>query len=152
MIDVEAIRFVLRDDEHPNDVQSTFGFHTRKTLPSRKREFLISKKGDRDKVLNDLPVKDCYILNGLNILGYIPVLGLISARERLYRPLSDAHHPMHVEPKNVKISLYVRGVFETVGLGSVYLVPDLLVTAKRFCSLSSCVACDLNMNYTTGYE
>lgn len=101
-------------------VESTFGFHTRNTVPGP-YEFNGSKN------LEKLASADAIFLNCFQILGYIPVLGLIPCAIRLIGAQKDPS-----EPPEVKTAHAVRGVFEGLGLGILYLIPDLFVTAQRF--------------------
>jgi hypothetical protein len=138
----------LNDSFHPNHVLSTFGFHTTNTIPERNRTVVLGitegVTGLEAQVANIrdtysrryLPIKynrsDAIALNGLNILGYFPVLGLIPCGLRLIAPLSNQDNAMHHEPTAVKAAHYVRGLIEGLGLGAAYVIPDILVTLHRF--------------------
>lgn len=96
-------------------VFSTFGFHNQATLPTHpSRDF------------------DATWHNVLNVLGYIPVFSFVPCVARLIYPLCDRLAPVHQGPTSVKIAVYVRGFLEGLGLGSLYLIPDLIATIYRF--------------------
>ncbi len=101
----------------PSTGFSTFGFHTRYTMPGEYYDEEYSGAGT---------------VNVLNMLGYMPVLGLIPCVCRLILPLCDETSSMHNEPTEVKIANYIRGFFEGLGLGALYLIPDLIATIYRF--------------------
>lgn len=144
----------LDDSFHPNNVESTFGFHTAETVPVRNRnayttkhtvcgyepEGILSEKecirvveSAKKRCIKSYKSRsDAIALNSMNILGYIPGLGLVPCSVRLIYPLCNKDAAMHYESQEVKIAHYVRGAFEGAGLGSLYLIPDLAVTVKRF--------------------
>ena len=98
----------------PSTVSSTFGFHTNSTVPGNPDPILI----------------EAFNMNARNILGYIPVLGLIPFYSRCVSPMCSDN--VSSKPTSVKIAEFVRGLFEGLGLGIIYLIPDLIVTAFRF--------------------
>lgn len=104
----------------------TFGFHTQDTLPTHSaRDF------------------DATWHNVLNLMGYIPVFSFVPCVARLINPLCDRLAPVHQAPTSVKIAVYMRGFFEGLGLGALYLIPDLIATAYRF---APCTYSDRDQN------
>lgn len=61
--------------------------------------------------------------NAAKIFGYVPVLGILSGLERI----RNARH----DNADNKISQIVRGIFECLGLGALFLLPDIGVTIYR---------------------
>src|SRR5687768_3337486 len=94
-----------------------FGFHTCHTVPIEKAYLEENAKAD---------ALGWNILNGI---GYIPLVGLIPFAIRVVRPLTDDTCFIHAEPTAVRVAFYVRGIFEGLGLGLLFLIPDLVVTA-----------------------
>lgn len=105
-----------------SNITSTFGFHSGNTLPIKRYVYIPSS------------FSDSAVINCLNFIGWIPVLGVIPCIVRLILPLTDKDSFMHYETSAVKTANYIRGAFEGLGLGAVYIIPDLLVTAYRFCT------------------
>lgn len=132
----------------PNNLESTFGFHTAHTYPERNRTMLGSidpedQKSDEERIQAyknkrfamqlKKSKEGATALNILNTVGYIPVLGLIPCSLRLIEPLMNNKHSMWYEPLEVRTSHFIRGGAEGIGVGILYLIPDLIVTVKRFC-------------------
>lgn len=131
-----SVTLELHDSSHPYNVEGTFGFHTRKTVPERNRKVTIQTTeidyAKRRCSESYRTSSDAIAINALNILGYIPVLGLIPCAARLIYPLCNKDSAMHYESPDVKIAEYIRGFFEGIGLGILFLIPDVIITGKRF--------------------
>ena len=119
----------------PSTVMNSFGFHTVNTIPGT-HGWLEGRDCCTKKIYtySDLDAAQTVAIswNVLQILGYIPVLGLIPCAVRLIGPLANKDANMHNEPADVKRAHYLRGAFEGLCLGAVYIIPDILVTVHRF--------------------
>ena len=94
-------------------VLSTFGYHGANTIPGE-------------------PLADAEPRNAFNIMGYFPIVGLFPCVYRLTQPHCDIIFSMKDLPENVQIAYRIRGILEGLGIGSIYIIPDLLVTIHRF--------------------
>lgn len=148
---VNLIKIIIPETLHPNTVESTFGFHSARTYPERDRElYLVDPYRAERRIINphdpfgppryfvtpDLqtfeyeqrPQADVSALNIFTALGYYPILGIIPGLRRL----TDINEDL--QPVAVRTAHYVRGLFEVLGFGIIYLIPDLVVTLNRFYS------------------
>lgn len=98
------------------DIADQFGFHSTYFSSLGNTDLQGERKGMMQR-------------NVISIMGYIPIVGIISgiirivlsAQQMNKEKCDKAYHAVHI----------TRGVFEILGLGSLYLIPDLLVTAGR---------------------
>ncbi len=137
----------LNDSFCPNNALGTIGFFTSSTVPKPSRTITYYKDEkipDKDEdQINNAKMKylrrlqteervDAIILNIFQIFSYFPVLGLIPFVVKLVYPLLNKKSDMHAEPQAVKISHYIRGAASGLGLGSIFIIPDICVTMHRF--------------------
>lgn len=119
-----------------SNVNNTFGFHTRNTIPGAYKHNIkfLNRKTRQHEFYSNLNVAktDAIFFNALQIAGYIPVVGLIPFAARLIVPLFNEESAMHQEPADVKKAHYIRAIFEGLGMGILYLIPDIIVTLDRF--------------------
>ena len=100
-------------------VASTFGFHTAETFPIM--TYVYDKQDIYSEKNSGMQRWDH---NMYNIIGYIPVVGLISCAAHLIIPLFlDENDPLHGRPTAFKVATYMRGLVEGLGLGGIYLFP-----------------------------
>ena len=85
-----------------------FGFHTTKTC---KNEFPTHNNAKGNNVGN--------------ILGYIPVIGILIGAVRI-----DTARRENLSMAT-KVTMIVRGILEIMGLGLLFLIPDLIVSIGR---------------------
>ncbi len=132
----------------PNTWEETFGFHTKYTCPIRTRKIVLkiapderhlwdgerikSLKASRLAMQLKWSAEEALVVNLLNIAGYIPFVGLIPFAVRVLMPLIDENSSMWLEPTDVTMAHFVRGTLEGLGVGIVYLIPDIIATVKRF--------------------
>lgn len=101
------------------------GWHTAETIG---RE--LSRPGEsRDK-------EDCskhaIAFNALLIAGYIPGLGLVAGGMHIGFAVTDKNLNM-----GTRVITVIRGVCEILGLGLLFLIPDLIVSMVRHISSSA---------------
>lgn len=144
IVENQIITFELEDTYHPFNLQSLFGFHTNQTYPQKSRRETVTLI-DHQNYTNDAKITIAedklkiefdsktyaVAINIFNLIGYIPLLGLIPCYFRLIKPLTQIYR-LHFEHTAMIIHYFIRGALEGLGLGIVYLIPDLIVTVKRF--------------------
>lgn len=99
---------------------TVLGFHTRKS---------VSELFD-----NTDPAKGARVINLVNCVGYIPILGIFVGAMRLFisiRKWNESH-----SLSSFHAAMIARGTLEIVGGGLLLLIPDLLVSIGRHCSAS----------------
>ncbi len=126
-----SVTIKLKDSFHPNDVKSTFGFHTSNTYPERNRTVSYATEGLSDIRERASPedkftqaaekaqtrfeeALNAIVINVMNILGYNPLLGLIPCIAQLIIPVLDKSSAAHFEPTEIKVAGYVRGAFQVL--------------------------------------
>jgi len=141
----EQVFLTLEDSFRPNSLWNTFGFHIPQTTPHQSRmcSFLkIHQDGDsNDRAqiesasarLINLQQNEAYLNNIFKVLGYVPLAGLIPCMAQLIVPLIiEKNCGEHSELTVIKIAEYMRGAASGLGIGCIYILPDLAVTAWRF--------------------
>jgi hypothetical protein len=110
-------------------IASSVGFHNKTTIPLTKEE----RKAANDAIVRQR-IDEVFFLN---ILGYFPVFGLAPCIVRLLSPLCDKKDALHKLPTAKKIAEYVRGGLEGLGVGFIFILPDLAVTFLRYQQVGS---------------
>lgn len=94
--------------------KDAFGFHTQSMVEQAKPH----------------PKKSYIGWNLLNIIGYVPVLGILSALGRLF--------VINNQPEDYSFGFLASAAFrafvETIGGGVLFLIPDIIVTIGRVLS------------------
>ena len=63
--------------------------------------------------------------NLLKVLSYFPVISLVTGSMRFSNTLTS------LPSRSNKVTHIVRGIFECLGLGSLFLIPDIAITIQR---------------------
>jgi hypothetical protein len=72
------------------------------------------------------------LLKILNIAGYIPIIGTLSGLSRAITAISDyGDLPPPLGTKAFRISMVLRGAIETCGIGSSFLIVDIIAALAR---------------------
>lgn len=72
--------------------------------------------------------------NVTHILGYFPLVGLIIGIMRIVQSRKEMEKDLPSEKQAGYAVLQVRGAFEIIGAGVLFLFPDLIITAIRAAS------------------
>ncbi|MCB1181337.1 MAG: hypothetical protein KDK55_04875 [Chlamydiia bacterium] len=99
------------------DIYGCFGYHTSTTAHVREY-WELPKKIHKKKAI---------LFTVINIAGYIPVVGAATAVVRCVIILSNPNKSIAFT-----VTMMGRGVVEFFGLGSLFLIPDVIVTFHRF--------------------
>jgi len=68
----------------------------------------------------------------MNVMGYIPVLGIIPGLIRIYDASTvDLLHEEGEARLAHRVLYFTRGVLEALGFGILCLIPDLIVSINR---------------------
>ncbi|MEZ5315337.1 MAG: hypothetical protein R3E91_03905 [Chlamydiales bacterium] len=99
--------------------KSTFGFHSHVT---------VVKTFWSDETIKD--EKAALFVNGFNLGGYFPIIGLYTGGVRLYSTLSNQGRWFRA-PWQFRSLQIIRGTIECLGCGIIFLVIDVLATIFR---------------------
>lgn len=94
-------------------VSDLFGFHSAKTVTPEENDSDDTKQGK------------ARTLNAMNIIGYIPIFGIISGIIRFWLAFR------HADNAECKVALITRAIVEIVGAGLLFAIPDLIVSIGR---------------------
>jgi hypothetical protein len=101
-----------------SSISDIFGFHNQYIT----EHFCLDLEEERSKYLKH---------NVTHILGYFPLVGIIIGIMRIAQSRKEMEKGLSSHDQGGQAILQLRGWAEIVGIGSIFLLPDLIVTAIR---------------------